>query len=257
MTTYESYERFHVKRENGVLTLTYRGVSEHNFIDGKAHTEMATIFDDIAKDTQTNAVVFTGAGRIFCGGAHVDWLGGMSDSEKDRAVAEGREIVDRLLAVPQPIVAAVNGPAIGLGATLALFSDIIIASESAVFADPHVVIGLTAGDGGAVIWPWLIGMSRAKEFLFTGDRVAAGDALRMGLVNHVVPPDQLYSRANEIADRLAALPIVGLRTTKTAVNKILRDTTNVVLDYCLASERYCMSLPEHDAAMAVYLENRG
>jgi enoyl-CoA hydratase len=257
MTTYQGYERFQVKREGRILTVTFEGVSSLNFVDGLAHTELSRIFAEIAQDRETDVVVLTASGRAFCAGGDIAWFRSMSEAEKDIAVVgEGRKIVIDLLEVPQPIIAAVNGPAIGLGATLALFSDIVIASEAAVFADPHVVVGLTAGDGGAVIWPWLVGMNRAKEFLFTGDRLSAADALRIGLVNHVVPAAELESRAHELAERLARTPQGGLRGTKAALNKILRDATNLVLDSSLATERQCMSSAEHETAMTAFLESR-
>jgi enoyl-CoA hydratase len=253
VTNYDEYRHFDVKVENRILTLAYRGIGSHNFIDGRAHTEISTIFGEISRDDDVDVVVFTGDGRAFCAGGDVNWFQSLTEDEKDKAIAEGRRTIVDLLEVPQPIVAAVNGPAIGLGATLALFSDIIVCSEKAVFADPHVLIGLTAGDGGVVIWPWLVGMARAKEFLLTGDRVSAQEAVRIGLANRVVAPEELLGEAYGIARRLAGTPRGGLRATKTALNQILRSTANQVMDYCLATERRCMSSAEHENALATYL----
>jgi enoyl-CoA hydratase/carnithine racemase len=129
----------------------------------------------------------------------------MRPAELDALFVEARKIIVDFLEVEQPIIAAVNGPATGLGATLALFSDVIFASEGARIGDPHVRIGVVAGDGGAIIWPWLVGAARAKEFLMTGDLLTAEEAHRIGLVNHVVPADQLLARALALADRLANL----------------------------------------------------
>jgi enoyl-CoA hydratase len=230
-----------------------------NFIDGVFHTELAQIFAEIAADTETDVVVLTASGKCFCAGGDVAWFRSMTESEKDHACSvEGRKIIIDLLELPQPIIAAVNGPAIGLGATVSLFCDMVIASENAVFSDPHVVVGLVAGDGGAVIWPWLIGMNRAKEFLFTGDRVDAENALRLGLVNRIVPPDQLLASAHEQAHKLANMcSQKALRGTKTSVNKILRDHVNLVLDTSLAIERQCMSSPEHEASIAAFMATKG
>ena len=144
----------------------------------------------------------------------------------------------------------------GLGATIALFSDIIIAAEGARIGDPHVRIGVVAGDGGAVIWPWLVGAARAKEFLMLGDSIDAREAYRMGLINRVVPADELQTVAMGIAGRLAGGPTRAIRGTKVAVNKILRDTANLVLDTSLALEKQCFDTADHKEAIEAFLEKR-
>jgi enoyl-CoA hydratase len=251
---YRDYQRLQLDRQGRVLTVTIAGTNELNFIDGTFHTELSQIFADIAQDPETDAVVLTATGRCFCAGGDIEWFRGMTEAEKDHACSvEGRKIILDLLELPQPIISAVHGPAIGLGATLALFCDIVVAAPDAVFADPHVVMGLVAGDGGAVIWPWLIGMNRAKEFLLTGDRVKAEQAERIGLVNRVVPRDEMVADAHAQAQRLAGGWQKAIRGTKTSVNKILRDQVNLVLDTSLAIERQCMSSPDHEAAMAAFL----
>src|SRR2546427_13014558 len=111
----------------------------------------------------------------------------MTPPQLDALFTEARKIILDLLEVQQPIVAAVNGPATGLGATLALFSDVIFAADNAKIGDPHVRVGVVAGDGGAVIWPWLVGAAPAMEFLLTGDIINAAQAGRIGAINRVVP----------------------------------------------------------------------
>ena len=256
MKGYTDYRRLKLERDGRVLTVTITGTNELNFIDSLFHTELSRIFTDIAQDPDTDAVVLTASGRCFCAGGDIEWFRSMTEAEKDHACSvEGRKIVLSLLELPQPIISAVHGPAIGLGATVALFCDIVVAAPDAVFADPHVVLGLVAGDGGAIIWPWLIGMNRAKEFLLTGDRVKAEQAERLGLVNRVVPREDLLADAQAQAQRLAGGWQKAIRGTKTSVNKILRDQVNLVLDTSLAIERQCMSSPDHEAAMAAFLES--
>ena len=135
----------------------------------------------------------TGKGRAFCAGGDIKWFQDMTPQQLDALFVEARKIIIDMLEVEQPIIAAVNGPATGLGATLALFSDVIFAADNAKIGDPHVRVGVVAGDGGAVIWPWLVGAARAKEFLMTGDIITAAEAERIGLINRVVPADQLIS----------------------------------------------------------------
>jgi enoyl-CoA hydratase len=145
---------------------------------------------------------------------------------------------------------------VGLGATLALFCDVIIASENAKFGDPHVTVGLVAGDGGAVIWPMLCGLARAKEYLMTGDLLTATEAERIGLINHVVPQDEVMSKAMQLAQRLANGPSKAIRWTKLACNKRLRDEVNLVLDASLAVESLSMLTEDHSEATRAFTEKR-
>jgi enoyl-CoA hydratase len=165
-------------------------------------------------------------------------------------------LIRNLIEVEQPIIAAVNGHAIGLGATIALFCDTIIASEQAKIGDPHVKVGLVAGDGGAVIWPLLCGLARAKEYLMTGDLMSATEAERIGLINHVVPPDEVMPRAMELAQRLANGPAKAIRWTKMACNKRLRDEVNLALEAGLAAETISMFTEDHKEATRAFVEKR-
>jgi len=171
---YGKYQRLKVHKDNGVAVVTLNRPDSLNAVDVQMHFELSTIFGDLNRDSEVKAVVITGGGRAFCAGGDIKWIREMSaDASYIKAqMAEARRIVCDILDLEAPAIAAVNGPAIGLGATVALFCDIIIiASEKARFSDPHVSVGLAAGDGGAVIWPLLIGVARAKEYLMTGDAI--------------------------------------------------------------------------------------
>ena len=154
----------------------------------------------------------------------------------DLTAREAKRIIVSLLDCEKPIIAKLNGHATGFGATLALFCDIIIATETAKIGDPHVQVGFTAGDGGAVIWPQLIGYARAKEYLMTGDLMTAAEAARIGLINHAVPGDELDDRVYGLAARLAAGSQVAIRTTKMSVNIGLKQLVASIMDACLAYE---------------------
>jgi enoyl-CoA hydratase len=245
---YSAFETLCLSRVDGVLTLEIDGPSELNLIDGTLHRELSEVWAQIRLDRLTRAVLFTGHGdRAFCAGGQIEWFQSLTSEDKDRAIAEGRRTIVDMLEVPQPIIAAVNGPAVGLGATLALFSDVIVASERAVIADTHVPLGMVAGDGGAIIWPHLIGMHRAKELLLTGDRVRADRAMEIGLVNHVVAHEKVKLFAGSIAQRIAGLPPAAVQGTKMTVNAILRDTVNTVLETSLSLERMTLESDEHRA----------
>lgn len=256
MEGFGAYEHLGFDRQDGVLTVRIARPEAKNAVNAALHRELSRVFADIRADTETRAVVLTGEGPAFSAGGDLNWFREMDQGALDALFAEARRIVVDLLEVPQPVIAAVNGPAVGLGATLALFCDVVIAADDAVLGDPHVLVGVVAGDGGAVIWPWLVGVARAKEYLLTGRNVDAEEALRIGLVNRVVPAGQLEAEAAKLAAKLARAPVRAVQGTKAAVNSILRDTVNLVLDKSLALERECFGTEDHREAVSAFLERR-
>src|SRR5512135_2609193 len=199
---YSDYEFLKVEVAERVATVTINRPDSLNAVNNVVHHELEQIWIDLRTDREVNAIVLTGAGRAFCAGGDVKGMAGgnlvSSTGKKGKgrgrgpiAASNGRRLVENMLDVEQPIIGAINGDAIGLGATLALLCDITVASENARFADTHVKVGIVAGDGGAVIWPLLIGPHRAKEFLMRGNLIKGRDAERMGLVNYALPADQV------------------------------------------------------------------
>jgi enoyl-CoA hydratase len=253
---YGRYECFNVERSGKVLLVSFNRPESMNAVDARTHTELSWLFADIAQDAEAQAVVLTGAGRAFSAGGDIDWFTQMTQEQLDRLFVEARKLILDMLEVPQPIVAAVNGPAVGLGATLALMSDTIFMDERARIGDPHVLMGIAAGDGGAVIWPWLVGPARAKQYLMTGDLVPAAEAERIGLVNFVRPSEELLPAAMGFAERLANGPTLAIRATKASVNKLLRDTANLVLDTSLALEKEGFKTADHQEGVAAFVEKR-
>src|SRR6266536_1612161 len=212
--TLMDYSRYHslsCERQDQVLIVSLNRPEALNAINAELHTELSQVFADIALDQETNVVVLTGKGRAFSAGGDIKWFQDLTPPQLDALFTEARKIIIDLLEVQQPIIAAVNGAATGLGATLALFSDVIFAAENARIGDPHVRVGVVAGDGGAVIWPLLVGPSRAKEYLMTGDLMPAAEAERIGLVNHVVPAERVLDESMAFARRLAGGPSLAVR----------------------------------------------
>jgi enoyl-CoA hydratase len=150
----------------------------------------------------------------------------------------------------------VRGPAVGLGCTIALFCDVIFASDTARFADPHVRVGIVAGDGGAVIWPQLVGYARAKEYLMTGDAIGGVEAERIGLVNHVVPDGELDARVGAFAKRLSEGALAAIKYTKVSTNIGLKQLAYSILDTSLAYEMMTFDLPDHPEAVEAFLKKR-
>jgi enoyl-CoA hydratase len=174
----------------------------------------------------------------------------------EATVREARQIVLGILDCEKPVVARINGPAVGLGATIALLCDVSFMARTAYISDPHVNVGMVAGDGGALIWPQLIGFARAKEFLFTGDSITADDAARIGLVNHAVDDADLDDRVEGFCDRLAAQPQLALRYTKQTANVALKQLAPAVLDVGLGYESLTNVSAEHVAALTAFKAKR-
>ncbi len=229
-----------------------------NSMSEELHSGLAAVWDTVAADPGARVVVLTGRGRAFSAGGNFEI---MTRVQRDPAfrqqnVDEARSIITGMVRCPLPVIAAVNGPAVGLGCSLALLSDLVLIAEDAYIADPHVQVGLVAGDGGALVLPLLVGLTRAKELLFLGDKVSAGEAVRLGIANRAVPKDKLLDEAMDMAGRLAALPVQALRETKRAVNLHLEQAIATVLEPALLAERDSMHSPDHIAVVEKIIASR-
>lgn len=259
MTDYSNYECLIVEVKNKLATVTFNRPDRGNAINHRFHVELETIWPDLMKDKSVNAILLSGSGKYFCVGGDIK---GMQDRPAGDVLEEGAvlwptaRIVENMLDCEKPIVCAINGDCMGLGATVALFTDITVMNETARIGDPHVKIGLVAGDGGAVIWPFLVGPSRAKEFLMRGSKIVGKDAERFGLVNYACPLDEVFEKAREIAQELADGPTYAIRGTKASVNKILKDCANIVLDASHALEIATFYTEDHKEAVMSFIEKR-
>jgi enoyl-CoA hydratase len=253
-----SFSTLRFERFDDVLrvTIAHPG-NKLNAVDGTLHEELAALFRGLRRETAARAVVLTGEGRAFSAGGDFNWFPTLQDpEEREQVRLDGKQIVWDLLDVEVPIVAAVNGPAIGLGASIALLCDVIFAADTATYADPHVRVGIVAGDGGVAIWPLALGPARAKQYLLTGDAVSAAEAERIGLVNFVVPAAELAEKSLAFARRLAAGAPLAVRFTKLSVNKLVKDALNVAFDTSTALEIVTFQSEDHREALAALKEKR-
>ncbi|GLC95130.1 enoyl-CoA hydratase [Cupriavidus sp. TA19] len=255
---FSDYQHISFARRGKVLEITLNRPEQLNAFNGGLHAEMARVFIDANNDPESEVIVLTGAGRAFSAGGDLEAVkAGFDDPAAFRVTArEGKQIVFAQLDCEKPIIAKVNGPAIGLGCSIALFCDVIFAADTARFADPHVNVGLVAGDGGAIIWPQLIGYARAKEYLLTGDALTATDAARIGLINHAVPAAELDERVNQFADRLAAGASQAIRWTKVSVNIGLKQLAHSIMDTCMSYEWLASKSDDHREAVNALLAKR-
>ncbi len=254
---FETYERIKASWSGRVLTLTIDN-GAMNAVDALMHHEFSKIFLDAQDDPGSDLVILTGANRAFCAGGDMNWFKDcIEDTAKFRGIApEAKRIVTSLLELEKPIICRLNGAAAGLGATIALMCDVIVASEKAVIGDPHVKVGLVAGDGGAIIWPQLIGYARAKELLLTGDMVPAPKAEQMGLINYAVPTEDLDTKVSEIAEKILGNPRWAVRWTKTVANVPLKELAAKLNDPAMGYELLSNTLQDRREAVDAFVEKR-
>jgi len=235
-----------VESDGPVRVVTMSRPECRNAINAELHAELTSVWARLAADPTAGSVVLTGAGSAFSAGGDAGWLLEVhGDAEvRWRAIDEARRLVLELLRCPLPVIAAVNGPAVGLGSSLASLSDVVLMSDTAYFADPHVILGVAAGDGAVVSWPFLVSLLQAKQWLFTGDRIPAADAERFGLATRVVPAADLFPETMALAHRLSGLPRAALRATKRALNLHLERAAHATLDFVCAAESEHFTFPE-------------
>jgi enoyl-CoA hydratase len=251
-----------VKVAAGLVTvITLNRPEKLNAINAPMHAALRHALRAVNDDPQCRVVVITGAGRGFCSGGDVDVqasseTGGNATRLPGQVMGPNRYVIDELLAIEAPVIAMVNGPAAGSGATYALFSDFVFMSETAVLGDPHVSRGLVAGDGAHVIWPLLCGPPRAKEMLITGKMLNASEAYDLGLVNHVCAPEELEPAVMEFAKGLAEMDPFAVRATKRLVNRYVMAGVESSLDLGLSLENETKGGPAHRAAAQGFIGTR-
>lgn len=251
---FDKYQALSFERRGRVLTIILNRPQALNAVDATLHRELSQVFSEAALDAGSDVIVLTGAGRAFCAGGDVNWMQEAIDDPAsfETTVAEAKAIIFTLLDCEKPVIAKINGPAVGLGATLGLFCDIIFADATAYIADPHVSIGMVAGDGGAVIWPQLIGFARAKEYLMTGDRIMAPRAAEIGLINYAVASSELSATVDRFADRLASGATKAIRWTKVTTNIALKQLAHSMMDTGLAYEALTNVSEDHRNMVAAF-----
>ncbi len=242
-------EELLVEERGAVRIVTLNRPDALNSSNQALHAELALIWAELDADPAVHAIVITGAGSAFSAGGDLQLLELMANDVELRAeiMAEAAVIVRSMTSVRVPIVAAINGPAVGLGCSLAAMSDIVVVDEQAYFADPHVALGLVAADGGGLTWPLLTSLLRAKEYILLGDRLGAAEAVAMGIANRVVPHGEALTTAIGLAERLAALPPQSVRETKRLLNETLHNAVGTSLARALDAESASFDEPRFRA----------
>jgi enoyl-CoA hydratase len=252
---YDMPEGIQVTAEGGLRIITLNRPDDLNASTSEMLFGFPKLFGALAEDREAQVAILTGAGRAFsAGGDMTHFVKTLEDADFARAVQENaRRTIHGFIDVPIPLIAAVNGPAVGWGATLATLCDIVLMSEKSFIAEPHVNIGLVVGDGISVAWPLYTSLLRAKELIFTGDRITPQQAVEFGLANRVVAPEALMDEARALAEKLMKQPAQALRETKKLMNLYLHRSAAQMLDATLGRQLAATLSEEHHAIAANFI----
>lgn len=227
-----------------------------NAVNEALHLGLTQVFPMLSADQEARVAVITGEGRAFSAGGDFDLLDRMVKDRQLRrdVIAEGRELVRNMIRCRIPVVAAVNGPAVGLGCSVIALSDVVYMAESSYLADPHVAVGLVAADGGPLTWPLHTSLLLAKEYAFTGDRISAARAKEIGLANHVCPDGEVFAAALAAAHKIAALPRQAVEATKRVLNLHVEHAVLTTIDFAMAAETESFDTAELQSNVARFLK---
>jgi enoyl-CoA hydratase len=257
---YDRYtEDLAIEIEDRILTLKLNNPERMNANTEPMHWALSRIWDEIDSDPEVNVVILTAAGeKAFSAGGDIEDMERNAGNSPHwiKIVGEAKRIIHGMLACNKPIVARLNGHAVGFGATLALASDLIVGVEGSRFGDPHCNVGLVCGDGGALLWPQQIGYVRAREFLLTGRLVKMEEAAEIGLINYAVPREELDGKVMELARAIADAPGRAIQLTKNALNLPLRQAALSTMDLGMSNEMLSAFSEDHQEAVRAMIEKR-
>lgn len=253
-----NYQALSLARRGRLLIITLNRPDALNAVDLALHQELAVVFGFAAADPHSDVVLLTGAGKAFSAGGDLDHLAHNAAHPElfDEEARLAKRIVLSMLDLDKPLVCRMNGHAVGLGATLALLCDVVFAAEHAKIGDPHVALGLVAGDGGALIWPQLVGLARAKEYLLTGELLNAKKAEEIGLINHCLPAAELDGAVDAFCARLLEGATAAIRATKVLLNLELRRIANTIMDAGIAYESLSVRSADHREGVQALRDKR-
>jgi enoyl-CoA hydratase len=255
----DRFEALRLDQDGPVWRITFTRPALLNRFDDVLHREFVRSLEIIRESAGVRAVVLASEGKVFSAGGDFELIRAANRQPALRRamVEDARRLLGTLIDLPQPVVAAVQGAAMGLGATVALACDAVVASRNAVLADTHVNIGLVAGDGGALVWPAAAGMLRARRHLLTGDPLDAETAFTLGMVTDLVEmPEEVVAAADALAARIAALPPLAVQSTKRALNRVVQQRAGEVLDLSLALEEATLASEDVIEGIDAFLEKR-
>jgi enoyl-CoA hydratase/carnithine racemase len=247
---------------DGIATITLDRPDRLNALTFEIYAKLRDLFAALTDRDDVKVVIVTGAGRGFCSGGDVEAIiGELMNRDMPQLLAFTRmtgALIRNIRLLPKPVIAAINGVAAGAGAVIALAADFRLAVPDSSLAFLFTKVGLAGADmGAAYLLPRIVGVARATELLFLGDRISAEDALRIGLVNRVVPPEALMEEARALARRLALGPSFALGMTKTLINHELDMDFAAAIEAEAEGQAICMQTPDFRAAYDAFMARKG
>ena len=245
------------ENQDGVGIITLNRPKALNALNQATLEELNQIADRLAQDTSVKVIIITGSGeKAFVGGADIPQMQPMSAMESRNFAKFGQGVFNKIENLPQPVIAAINGYALGGGCELAMACDIRVASDKAKFGQPEVTLGITPGFAGTQRLPRLIGKGRAKELLYTGDIIDANEAYRLGLVNKVVPAEELMPAVTALAQKILSRAPVAVQLCKAAVNEGLDTDLETGTAYEAEVFGLCFATADQKEGMGAFVEKR-
>ncbi len=253
---YDMPNEIQVEADGPLRIITLNRPEELNAVNDDLHVGLARIWNRLSLDPTARVAVITGAGKAFSAGGDFNYIKELSEDVdlRTKTIIDGREIVMGMVRCRIPVIAAVNGPAVGLGCSVVALSDVVYMGEKAFLADPHVQVGLVAADGGPLVWPMQMSILQAKEYALTGARIPAQKAVELGLANHVVADP--FAEALAAAKKILELPQKAVESTKRILNMQLERQVQITLDYATTAEELTFGTPELKANIAKLLESK-
>jgi enoyl-CoA hydratase len=255
---YAKYDQIRVELDDSILRVTLNKPEKRNIVDDDTNRQLGDVFQDATFDPRVKVMVLTGDGPVFSAGGDIVKMQRKIDDTAlfYRGIANSRRLVFAALDCPKPTIARIQGDAVGLGATLALMCDIVVATNEAKILDPHVNVGLVAGDGGALIWPQLVGYARAKRYLLLGEPILGKEAADIGLIAASGTLEEVDELVEKFARKLARSATQSVSGTKMTMNVPLRQLAQALLDVGMAYEGLSNITKDHQEAVTAFMEKR-
>ncbi|HEV8170037.1 MAG TPA: enoyl-CoA hydratase [Pyrinomonadaceae bacterium] len=254
------YEHIQVAEADGIMTITLCRPERLNTFIGHMRRDLAEALEEAGSDRNVRVVIITGAGRAFCAGGDITFMAELMqrrDSEEfSRILGAGRRVILAIRQMTKPVIASINGPASGAGCNLALACDMRVASNTATFSQSFAKIGLHPDWGGTYFLPRLVTPNKACELFFLGDTIDAAEAMRLGIVNQVVAPEDLESATLQLAERLRAAPPIALAAAKHAVYMSQAAELEEMLRYETEAQLRCFDSDDGHVGIHAFLEKR-
>lgn len=247
-----AYESIIFEKEDNIATITFNRPEARNAVNNTVRAEFAAAIAEVEADDEIRVMILTGNGKAFASGVDIKEFSQTTPYHAHNLTRLG----DMVANLGKPAIAAVNGYSLGGGNEIAMGCDIIVASEKAKFGQPEINIGIIPGGGGTQRLPRLIGVCRAKELIFTGDIITAEKAYDLGLINRVVPADQLMEATKEIAKKIAVKSLAALKLAKSAINHGMQTNLETGLKYEYELYSLSLSLEDKEEGVNAFLEKR-